>query len=75
MPKMTEDLMTQNMGSLDRIVRLVIGLVLIIAPLLNLPATWKIAWLAYASMGVGAVLAVTAVIGVCPLYSVLGIRT
>ncbi|MDJ0637812.1 MAG: DUF2892 domain-containing protein [Paracoccaceae bacterium] len=67
--------MTQNMGSLDRMVRLVIGLVLLVAPLLNLPATWSIAWLAYASMGVGAILTVTAVIGVCPLYSALGIRT
>ena len=67
--------MTQNMGSLDRIVRLVIGLALVIAPLLNLPAAWSVAWMAYASMGVGAVLAVTAVIGVCPLYSLLGIRT
>ena len=67
--------MVRNMGRLDRMLRLIIGLALIVAPMLNLPVTWSVAWMAYASMGVGVVLTLTAVTGVCPLYSALGIRT
>lgn len=67
--------MDRNMGSVDRVLRLAIGLVLLISPLLNLPAIWTSAWVAYTSMGLGILLGITAVFGVCPLYSMLGIRT
>lgn len=67
--------MERNVGSTDRLVRLVLGMVLIVSPLLNIPAIWTTAWLGYASMIVGAVFVLTSVFGVCPIYSVLGVRT
>jgi hypothetical protein len=46
-----------------------------LAPLLNLPAVWSSAVLAIASMGVGVVLALTALVRFCPLYRIIGIST
>jgi hypothetical protein len=45
------------------------------APLLNLPAVWSSAVMAIASMGVGVVLALTALVRFCPLYRIIGIST
>lgn len=63
-----------NVGTADRIARLVIGLGLIALPFLvgslALPAIGGIAALA-----VGVILSVTAVIKFCPIYGVLGLRT
>lgn len=67
--------MERNVGSADRLIRLVLGLVLIVSPLLNMPAIWSSAWLGYASMIIGLVLALTSVIGTCPMYSVFGVKT
>lgn len=57
--------MKNNVGGIDRILRLVAGLALIFWALMGGPV-W--AW-------VGVVLALTSVIGFCPLYPVLGINT
>ena len=57
--------MTKNIGMIDRIVRAVVGIALIAWALLGGPI-W--AW-------IGVVPLLTAVISVCPLYSVLGVRT
>ena len=67
--------MTANLGNADRIVRLLLGLVLFIAPLLNMPAIWSNSTFAYASMAIGVVLAATALFRFCPLYRVFGIST
>ena len=67
--------MTANLGNADRAVRLILGLALIIAPLADVPAIWSSALLAFGSMGVGLVLAITALVKFCPLYRVLGIST
>jgi hypothetical protein len=67
--------MTANIGNIDRAARLIIGLALFMAPLLNLPAVWSSAVLAIASMGVGVVLALTALVRFCPLYRIIGIST
>lgn len=67
--------MTANLGNLDRLLRVVLGLVLVFAPLLNIPAIWSSAALSYGSMAVGVVLALTALVRFCPLYRVLGIST
>jgi hypothetical protein len=61
----------QNLGNLDRIVRAVLGVALII---LALTAGWPL-WAVAASMAVGAILAVTAGIGFCPLYWALRLNT
>lgn len=67
--------MNVNVGKMDRIARLVLGLVLVFSPLLNAPAIWSSQALAYTSMAIGLVLCITAVIGHCLLYRVFGINT
>lgn len=67
--------MTANLGSPDRLIRAIVGLVLVFFPLLNIPAIWSSAAYAYVSMGVGIVLFLTAVFRFCPLYRIVGIST
>ncbi|MBH9551921.1 YgaP family membrane protein [Inhella gelatinilytica] len=58
--------MLANVGSLDRVARVVIGLVLIALAFLGVIGVWGY---------IGVVPVVTAALGFCPLYTVLGIRT
>lgn len=61
--------MGKNVGSADKIVRIVIGLALLWYALLAAPTGWNwIGWL-------GIIPLVTALVGVCPLYSILGVNT
>jgi len=63
-----------NVGTPDRIVRLLAAAILIALPFFNLPLFANpVLW--WGAIVVGAVLAVTAVIGFCPLYAAFGIRT
>ncbi|WP_321500809.1 DUF2892 domain-containing protein [Breoghania sp.] len=59
-----------NMGSAERIARIVVGIALLAFALMG-PAdiTWK--WVGW----IGIVPVVTALVGWCPLYTVLGINT
>ena len=63
--------MSKNVGSLDRIVRVVIGLVLIAYAIpLGFPSTgWN--WVGW----IGVVPIITALVGSCPAYSILGVST
>jgi len=67
--------MTANLGRTDRVLRLLIGLVLLVAPLLNTPPIWSEGTWAYVSMAVGLVLTATALFSFCPIYKVFGIST
>jgi hypothetical protein len=67
--------MNANLGNLDRAIRIILGLALIVAPLLNIPAVWSSAVLSYGSMAVGLVLVVTGLFRFCPLYRIFGIST
>lgn len=58
--------MKTNVGSIDRIVRLLIGLLLITLAALGTIGVWG--W-------IGVVLLATAAFSVCPLYSMLGLST
>ncbi len=58
--------MTRNMGTVDRVVRIIVGLVLIALALVGPKTPWG--W-------IGLIPLATALIGWCPLYSLLGIRT
>ena len=64
-----------NVGSVDRILRFILGAVLLVAPFLA-PATfaplgeWR-----YAVAAAGAVLLGTAALRICPAYMLFGIRT
>ncbi len=67
--------MTPNLGHPDRLTRGLLGLILIVAPLLNIPAIWSGAALVYASMAIGGILLLTALFRFCPLYRILGLST
>jgi hypothetical protein len=63
--------MSVNMGTLDRILRIVVGLLLIAYAIpLGFPQTgWN--WVGW----IGMVPLLTAAVGYCPLYTMLGIST
>lgn len=60
------DLLKHNVGKTDRLIRVVLGILLIgnVFFALQHPIGW-----------VGVVLLVTGIAGICPLYSLLGINT
>ena len=58
--------MIQNVGSVDRLVRILVGALLIAAALFGVIGAWG--W-------IGVVPLLTAALGSCPLYSVLGFST
>ena len=58
--------MSRNEGTLDRTLRIVLGLVLLSLVFIGPKTMWGL---------IGIVPLATGLVGVCPLYSVLGIRT
>jgi len=58
--------MKLNIGGIDRILRIVVGIVLI-----ALVATGNIGWWGW----IGVVPLLTGLLRICPLYSILGINT
>lgn len=58
--------MKTNVGATDKIIRIVIGIVLIVLGVLN--TAW---WLVI----IGLIPLITGLIGYCPLYTLLGIST
>lgn len=67
--------MTTNVGKADLTVRFILGACLFFMPLLNIPAIWSSAVLAYGSMAIGLILVATAAFRFCPLYRLLGISS
>ncbi|MFI0396389.1 YgaP family membrane protein [Paracoccus jiaweipingae] len=65
--------MTKNMGNIDRILRLIVAAVLLyLAFGTQYAAAGALHWIAIV---VAAVFIVTSLIGNCPLYSIIGIKT
>ena len=60
--------MTQNAGSLDRIIRTIAGLALLSWAFWGTDAWHNIGW-------IGIILLATAAIGWCPLYTIIGAST
>ena len=58
--------MTRNEGSIDRLLRIIVGVVLLALVFVGPKTPWG--W-------VGLVPLLTGLVGMCPLYSVLGINT
>lgn len=58
--------MTTNMGSIDRVLRAIVGVVLIALVFVGPQTAWG--W-------IGVIPLLTAFVGSCPLYSILGIKT
>jgi len=67
--------MTANMGTFDRIMRLILAVVLIAAPFVSGFVETSPRWMVYASIAIGIVMLVTSLTRVCPVYSIFGIRT
>ena len=67
----------KNVGSLDRLLRLILGAVLLTVPFLPGVAGAFAAWGAwkFALPAVGVVMIATALFRFCPAYTLLGIRT
>ena len=61
--------MDTNVGTIDRVVRIVIGLGLLWYAIMAQPTGYN--WIGW----IGVVPIVTALIGVCPLYYILGLST
>ncbi len=64
--------MENNLGSIDRWIRFIIGVVLLIIAFTSHLAS---GWLSYAAIGLGMVFFSTSVIGICPLYSIFRFKT
>jgi hypothetical protein len=66
-----------NVGSADRVVRVILGLVLILAPFMPFTASFFAAWGAwkFVVVAIGVVLVGTSAISFCPLYAIFGLRT
>ncbi|WP_425070892.1 YgaP family membrane protein [Sagittula sp. S175] len=62
--------MTKNMGQADRIIRAILGVVLLIVAFTAVTGT--LAWIAGI---IGVVMLGTAAMGFCPPYALLGIKT
>lgn len=58
--------MTQNVGTLDRALRVLIGLALLSLIFIGPQTLWGL---------IGLIPLVTGLVGSCPLYSLLGVRT
>lgn len=63
-----------NIGTADRAIRLVLGAILVLLPLLTTFAAGS-AWLWWAAIVVGGIMLATAGLRFCPLYTLLGLRT
>ena len=67
--------MLTNIGSLDRVLRIVLGLVLIIAAFLPALGLMANPFLQWGAVIVGVILIGTALIRFCPIYRLLGLST
>lgn len=67
--------MTANVGTLDRIIRAALGLGLLYLAFLSGSPAFESSLLKYGAALVGVVMLVVSAIRICPLYSIVGIRT
>ncbi|HCP80706.1 MAG TPA: DUF2892 domain-containing protein [Octadecabacter sp.] len=67
--------MTANIGSIDRITRIILGIVLLAAPFLSGMALFESTTATVISVIVGIVMLATSSMRFCPLYRIFGIRT
>ncbi len=58
--------MSRNEGTIDRVLRVVLGLILLSLVFVGPQTMWGL---------IGIVPLVTVLVGICPLYSVLGVST
>lgn len=64
-----------NVGAPDQLARIVIGAVLVLLPFVSGLALFANPLWLWASVAIGAVLIITALVRFCPLYAILGLST
>ena len=64
-----------NVGATDRIIRLILGAVLILLPYIYASPMWANGTIRWAIPVVGLVLIVTALVRFCPAYHLIGVNT
>lgn len=67
--------MTANLGTIDRVFRLVVGIVSLAAPFFSGMALFESGIATALSVIVGIVMVATSAMRFCPLYRIFGIRT
>lgn len=64
--------MTRNMGTVDRGLRALVGIVALAGAFV---LGWFSGWMVWVAAVIGLVMLATSVMGFCPLYSIVGIKT
>ncbi len=67
--------MSANVGKIDRAVRTLLGLALVVLAFVGQAPMWDNAFIMWGTVIVGAVLIVTASMKFCPMYRILGVST
>lgn len=67
--------MTPNVGTVDRVLRLALGIVLLLAPFVSGMALFTSGVATAVSVIAGLVMIATSVMKFCPMYTLFGIRT
>jgi hypothetical protein len=67
--------MTKNVGTLDRAARAILGLVLLYLAFASGLPLFEGALFKYGAAVIGAVMLLVAAVRICPLYSLIGIKT
>jgi len=67
--------MTTNLGTIDRVFRLLLGIILLAAPFVSGLAMFESSTATIISVVAGIVMVGTSAMKFCPLYRVFGIRT
>lgn len=67
--------MTPNVGTIDRIARLIMGVLLVVAPFATGLALFSSTIATVVAVAAGVVLIATSAFKFCPLYRIFGIRT
>jgi hypothetical protein len=67
--------MTSNVGKIDRMVRIIVGLLLIAAPFVTQIGMFQSTMGTAIAVIVGVVLIATSAMRFCPLYRIFGIKT
>lgn len=67
--------MTTNVGTIDRLFRALLGIVLIAAPFLTQMPLFESGAVSTVSVLVGVVMLVVATVRICPIYSIFGLKT
>lgn len=64
--------MTKNMGTIDRGLRAIVGILALLGAFV---LGWFSGWMVWVAAVVGVIMLGTAATGNCPLYSIVGIKT